>query len=210
MGRTMLLVTGLLAVTLVSAGCDSDSLLGTDDVAATLDRIDDRGEAGSGSSSSHHERTGDDDRHGSDQGEAGDDRSGSGHDDEGGDDRSGPGNGGDDEGDVVASSLLRLRCELRTGERSRVSVDGNDLRPLNELFSARIRSGTNTASAAAARAIGDEVEFDFDSDRTDIAAGATMIPRNFIQVLPGKDVTAEILNQSGLVVATAAADCDVR
>ena len=108
------------------------------------------------------------------------------------------------------TALARVRCELRQGRRSRISVDGKDLSPAGGMFSARVRSGANTASAGAQAAIGDEVEFDFDSNRADIAAGATAIARNFIQIQAGPDVTGEILDAAGVVVASGAVDCSVR
>ena len=130
-------------------------------------------------------------------------------------------NGGDvtaPAADVVAfgsgssggAALARVRCELRQGRRSRISVDGNDLSPAGASFSARVRSGANTATATAQAAVGDEVEFDFDSNPADIALGATAIARNFIQISAGPDVTGEILNAAGVVVATGAVDCRVR
>ncbi len=75
------------------------------------------------------------------------------------------------------------------------------------MFSARIASGANTAAAPARTAIGDQAEFDFDSNPADIRAGATAIARNFIQ---GGSVSADILDASGAVVATASAACRAR
>jgi predicted small secreted protein len=103
----------------------------------------------------------------------------------------------------------RVRCEV-SASRSKVSVDGNNLRPLNGVFTARIQSGSHTATAGALQAMGDEVEFDFDSNANDIAEGATAIARNFIQVSAGADVTGEILNPAGAVVASGTAECLVR
>ena len=111
-------------------------------------------------------------------------------------------------GGVTANAgNLRLRCEVRGTSRSKVSVDGNNLSPRGGMFSARISSGANSASAPARAAIGDEAEFDFDSNPADIRAGATSIPRTFIK---GRSVTADILNASGAVVATASATCRAR
>jgi hypothetical protein len=108
------------------------------------------------------------------------------------------------------AAAVRVRCEVRSGRRSRISVDGNNLTPLNGRFSALVRSGTNLAAAPAQTAIGDEVEFDFDSNPANIAAGATPIAVNFIQVMAGPDVSARILNAAGNIVATGSADCTVR
>ncbi|HSL69321.1 MAG TPA: hypothetical protein VK864_03725 [Longimicrobiales bacterium] len=110
---------------------------------------------------------------------------------------------------IVSGQNVRVQCELSSG-RSKVSVDGNNLRPAGALFSARIRSGANSATTPVARAIGDEIEFDFDSNPNDVAEGATAIARNFIQIGPGADVSAEILNPSGAVVVAGSADCTLR
>jgi hypothetical protein len=109
------------------------------------------------------------------------------------------------------SNLVRVSCEVRGTSRSRISVDGNNLTPLNAMYSARVTSGANSAVAPAARAIGDEVEFDFDSNRNDILQGATAISRTFIVANPaGPDVQAQLINAAGSVVATASAECTVR
>lgn len=111
---------------------------------------------------------------------------------------------------VVTAASVRVRCELRVGQRSKVSVDGNNLSPLNGRWSATVRSGTNGASAPARTAVGDEVEFDFDSNPNDIRAGATAIAANFITISAGLDVTASIANSAGVVIATGGADCETR
>ncbi|MDP1858008.1 MAG: hypothetical protein Q8K82_05030 [Gemmatimonadaceae bacterium] len=114
-------------------------------------------------------------------------------------------------GTAVAS--LRLRCELRrsSGARSTISVDGNNLLPLDGMWAARVTSGANSAAAPLTRGVGDEVEFDFSSQPNDIAAGAIPIARNFITVnTGGPDVTASIRDASGTVVASGSADCRVR
>jgi hypothetical protein len=100
---------------------------------------------------------------------------------------------------------FRLTCERRS-DRSKISVDGNNLRPRNGTFTARVRSGANSATSGARRAIGDEVEFDFDSNPNDVAAGATRISRGFIV---GGRVTAQIL-RNGTVVRSGSASCRVR
>ncbi|HEY0672399.1 MAG TPA: hypothetical protein VGD27_09040 [Longimicrobiales bacterium] len=107
---------------------------------------------------------------------------------------------------TTTTGLLRLRCEV-SATRSKVSVDGNNLRPLGGMFSARIRSGSNSATASAIQAVGDEAEFDFDSNANDVSAGATAIAPTFIQVGPGADITAEILNANGVAVANGSAEC---
>ena len=68
-------------------------------------------------------------------------------------------------------------------------------------------SGANSATSSAQQAVGDQAEFDFDSDAGNIAAGATPIPASFIQ---GNQVTGQILNAANAVVAQASATCSVR
>jgi len=120
-------------------------------------------------------------------------------------------NGGANEnpGTSGGAGLARVRCEVRSG-RSKVSVDGNNLRPLGGSFSARIAAGGNVATAPAQNAVGDEAEFDFDSAPDDIAAGAVAIPANFIARAAGSTVTGEILDAAGTIVATATGACRVR
>lgn len=118
-------------------------------------------------------------------------------------------------GTTTASALgaIRVKCELRSGSgaRSVISVDGNNLRPLNGKFSARVSSGANNASAPLQTAIGDEAEFDFNSQPNDIAAGAVAIPATFISVnAAGPDVQASILDANGALVVSGGADCRVR
>jgi hypothetical protein len=48
----------------------------------------------------------------------------------------------------ASGPVARVRCEVRSN-RSKISVDGNDLRPLGGMFSARVRSGANTAHCPA-------------------------------------------------------------
>jgi hypothetical protein len=114
-------------------------------------------------------------------------------------------------GPSVTAATLRVSCELRAGRRSRVSVDGNNLAPRNATFRSRIASGANTAASGLVTAVGDEAEFDYDSNPADIAQGATAIARSFIVLnASGPDVRAELLDASGAVVATGSADCRTR
>jgi hypothetical protein len=104
---------------------------------------------------------------------------------------------------------LRLRCEVRTGQaRSRISVDGKNL--ASGQYRARVRSGSNTATSGLGTTVGDEVEFDFDSDPDDIAAGATAIASDFIDTSADPDVVAEVLDASGGVLVTHGGNCSVR
>ena len=130
----------------------------------------------------------------------------------GGTDPSGTSSGaasGGGSGTPGGAGLALVRCEVRSS-RSKVSVDGNNLRPLGGSFSARITAGGNVATAPAQNAVGDEAEFDFDSAPDDIAAGAVAIPANFIARAAGSTVTGEILDAAGTVVATATGACRVR
>jgi hypothetical protein len=107
------------------------------------------------------------------------------------------------------SATLRVRCERRS-DRSKISVDANNVVPRNGTFRARVRAAGGTRTSAPKRAVGDEVEFDFDSERDDIAAGATPIPANFIQRRDGPDVIGVLLNAQGQVVVRRGVECEFR
>lgn len=107
------------------------------------------------------------------------------------------------------TATLRVRCERRPN-RSKISVDANNVSPRGGSFRARVRAAGGTVTSGLKRAIGDEVEFDFDSDRGDIAAGATRIPANFIQRRDGPDVVGILLNSAGTVVARRGVECEFR
>ena len=103
------------------------------------------------------------------------------------------------------AASVRVRCEKRGSTRSKISVDGRGLAA--GLYTAHVISGSNTAdSEEAAAAVRGEAEFDFDSNPKDIAAGATAIARNFIQ----GNVTGQIVDEDGFVVASATVACGVR
>jgi hypothetical protein len=102
--------------------------------------------------------------------------------------------------------VVSVRCERRS-DRSRVSVDGNNLAPGS--YRARVTSGGASVDAPAQAAVGDEAQFDFDSDGGDIAEGATAIAADFIQGTPPQ-VTGAILTLSGEVVAEATVECESR
>jgi hypothetical protein len=125
-----------------------------------------------------------------------------------GSDGSSSSNSSDDSSSSRAGEL-RLRCEVRTGDvRSKISVDGKNL--ASGQYQARVRSGGNTAVSGLQATVGDEVEFDFDSDPDDIAAGATAIAPDFIQTSANPDVVAEIVSASGQVVLSQGGNCTVR
>ena len=107
------------------------------------------------------------------------------------------------------TGALRLRCERRDN-RSKISVDGRNLNPRTGLFRGRVRAAGGTATTGLQRAVGGEVEFDFDSNRADIRAGATAIAGSFVRARPGADVVAEILNAQGVVVASRGGECEIR
>ena len=89
-------------------------------------------------------------------------------------------------------------------------MDGNNLSPRNGRFRARVRTAGGSVTSGARRAVGAEVEFDFDSDRGNIARGATRIPARFIVARSGPDVIGELLNAQGRVVARQGAECRFR
>jgi hypothetical protein len=106
--------------------------------------------------------------------------------------------------DADAASV-RVRCEKRLGSpRSKISVDGTGL--AGGLYTARVVSGAKSAVSAPEAAVGDEVEFDFDSSRADVAKGATRIAAGFI----GTQVHGEIVSGAGAVVASATVPCKIR
>jgi len=101
----------------------------------------------------------------------------------------------------AAAATIRVKCETRS-DRSRGSVDGQNLASGN--YSAVFASGGNSAQSPLEHTVGDEVEFDFDSNKRDIKQGATPIAKNFIV---GGTATGSILNSSGKVVATQTVTC---
>jgi len=106
------------------------------------------------------------------------------------------------------AASLRLRCEKRFDPaRSKISVDGRNVSP-NAIYTARVISGQNQATARPKSAVGDEVEFDFDSNPNDIRAGATRIEANVIR---NGSVRAAIFNAAGNMVAgPTTAACEIR
>jgi hypothetical protein len=102
---------------------------------------------------------------------------------------------------VDASAGVRVRCEVRS-DRSRASVDGRNLPSGN--YSAVLTSGSNSAQSPYEHTVGDEVEFDFDSNRRDVRQGATEISKNFIV---NGQATGSLLDANGNVVASKTVDC---
>ena len=99
---------------------------------------------------------------------------------------------------------IRVKCEQRS-DRSKVSVDGNNL--VAGDYIAKIKSGSNTKKSDSKATTGDEIGFDFDSDAGAIAAGAKRTSRTFIQ---GGQVTGQLINADGFTVAQATATCSIK
>jgi hypothetical protein len=109
----------------------------------------------------------------------------------------------------ASAATIRVQCEQRGTQRSNVSVDGKDLPalPAGQMYSASIVSGGNSAASIGRPLVRGEVEFDFDSNPADIAAGATAIAPTFIS---GGSVSANIVHPNGGTVLSATAACRVR
>lgn len=96
-----------------------------------------------------------------------------------------------------ASAGELLKCEKRIRPaRSKVSVGVEDMTP-GAIYTGIISSGNNSAQASIAADIGGIVEFDFDSNPADIAAGATRISSSFI----GSNVSLIVTDAMGVQVA---------
>lgn len=104
----------------------------------------------------------------------------------------------------AGAQTIVVKCETRT-DRSKASVDGNNL--ASGMYSAMLVSGSNSAQSPAAQTVGDEVAFDFDSNKRDIKKGATPIAKNFIV---GGTATGKLLDANGAVVASKTVNCRVR
>ena len=108
-------------------------------------------------------------------------------------------------------ATLRVQCERSTNpDRSKISVDANDLAPQNGVFHARVTAAGGSATSPVQQAGGDEVEFDFDSNSNDVAQGATAISSTFIAARSEADVVGELLTEAGQVVASQGVDCQFR
>jgi hypothetical protein len=110
---------------------------------------------------------------------------------------------------AASAAELRVRCEQRSvPSRAKISVDAKNLAQANAMYSVRVISGSNQSTHVPLTAIGDEVEFDFDSNPADIAAGAQSISNGFIV---GGAVQAALFDASGqMVVGPISAACRVR
>lgn len=106
---------------------------------------------------------------------------------------------------AASAADVRVTCEKRS-TRSKASVDGSNL--ATGSYRAVLRSGTRRAVSDFANTIGDEAQFDFDSNPNDIANGDTAIPRNFI--VDGR-VRGYLINSNGnRVTPVVEAICRIR
>ena len=105
----------------------------------------------------------------------------------------------------ASAAEVRVKCESRGTSLSKVSVDGKNL--VAGQYKCEIMSGTNSAATGLANTVGDELQCDFASNPADIAAGATAIPRNFIQ---NGQVTGKILTSTGGTIISDTVNCRVR
>ncbi|HEV7731196.1 MAG TPA: hypothetical protein VGR62_03495 [Candidatus Binatia bacterium] len=99
---------------------------------------------------------------------------------------------------------IEVTCDARSG-RSKVSVDARNL--ASGSYAARVTSGAAAVTSPLRATVGDEVEFDFDSQPDDIAAGAVALAPTFITGTPPQ-VTGELLSGAG-VVASSTVDCRI-
>ncbi|MBL0088453.1 MAG: hypothetical protein IPP87_09110 [Ideonella sp.] len=106
----------------------------------------------------------------------------------------------------ASAATIRVQCEQRGTQRAQVSVDAKGL-VSGQSYSAAVVSGGNSAMAAPQRAAGGEVQFDFDSNPGDIAAGATAITATFIT---GGSVTGKVLAADGSTLIADTVACRVR
>lgn len=106
----------------------------------------------------------------------------------------------------AGAATIRVQCEQRAAQRSKISVDGRDLAAGQ--YRAEVLSAGRMASTPPEAAVRGEAEFDFDSNPADIAAGATAIAPTFI----GQGtVTGRIVRTSdGSTVASDTVACRVR
>jgi hypothetical protein len=112
--------------------------------------------------------------------------------------------------DVNAASV-EVKCEARGASRSKVSVDGRGFGA--GLYRALSQSGTGAKwSKVLLRPVAGEVEFDFDSNPTDVRAGATAIVPTFIKngVVKGKIYSYNSLTRIYTLRASVTEGCRVR
>jgi hypothetical protein len=91
----------------------------------------------------------------------------------------------------AARPVIRVRCETRPN-RSKISVDLNNVP--SGTYTANVTSAGNNVSSTL-QSVGDEVEFDFDSDSEDIADGAAAISGAFIV---NRAITVQVIGPANL------------
>jgi hypothetical protein len=105
----------------------------------------------------------------------------------------------------ASAADVEVRCEKRTN-RSKASIDGSNL--ASGTYRAVLRSGGKDVRSRPEAAVGDEVQFDFDSNPNDVAEGARAIPADFI--VDGR-VRGYIINASNQrVTPVVVAMCRIR
>ena len=109
--------------------------------------------------------------------------------------------------EAAGAESARVRCRVRSA-RTQISVDGRDLAP--GTYTATVDSSTDALGTVTSRtavpvvAPADEAEFDFDSNRLNVLAGATPLPRGFV-TLPGS-IAWQLLD-GGAVVLSGTTTC---
>lgn len=96
----------------------------------------------------------------------------------------------DDSAAGTGTAKILVSCDTYS-DRSKISVNGKDL--VSGDYSATVTSGGVSVSGPVKATVDNEIEFDFDSDETNIAEGATAIDAGFIQ---GGTVDAQIIDDS--------------
>ena len=104
----------------------------------------------------------------------------------------------------AAAATIRVQCEVRA-TRAKISVDAKGLAAGS--YRTQAVSGGNMAQSVAERAVGGEVETDYDSNPADIAAGATAISSSF--VVNGQ-VAGKVIDSLGNTVIADTVACRVR
>jgi len=101
---------------------------------------------------------------------------------------------------------VTVKCEV-SSSRSKASVAGIHL---SGRYVAKLSSGGKTVQSKplAADRLTHEVEFDFDSNPKDIAAGAAAIPANFIK--NAKVVGGVYVASTGALIGQVGASCKVK
>jgi hypothetical protein len=103
---------------------------------------------------------------------------------------------------MANAAELRCRADNRNNTRSRISVDVKNV--ASGQYNATVKSGDGEETSPLKATIGDEVQFDFDSNPKDIKAGATAIAKTFVS----GTTSAVVKNASGGTVISG--DCSIR